>query len=375
MKTIKRILATSLSLRGLAAAALVLGASAQASHAAVTTDPSLGSSFTWDLVGSGAGEHGLAFITFTSDGNFHGYQMLAATPPPTNSASSGRGVTIGRNNGNPPGRNGGGGTNAATQILFGFGPVNGTWGYDSTGKKIIGTLNELVQVSSVVTNYLASTNTVTLVNSQTFETTNVDVVFTNGQATAIVSIDWPHPPPGFTQIYSVDNTHITTAIGSVQTLDTVNFTATASGTKSLTMVCNLGGGKINYHGVPAPSGTTVDLTGDWLGKRRINGSPVTEFFTLTSFQVDNPFPFASDFPDVAEFQNVYFTSNGASDTTTFIGVAMLSQGKNIGFTFKDSDGILRAVIGTLKPTKFGPTAKTKGIEEPLTPINFSATLQ
>jgi hypothetical protein len=374
MKTLKRILATSLSLRGLAAAALVFGASAQASHAAATTDPSLGGSFTWDLQGSGNGERGLMFITFVSDGTFHGYQMLAPVPAGTNSPSSGRGVTTGRNNGGNTGRNGSGGTNQATILLFGFGPVNGTWSLDSTGKQVVGVFNELVQVTSVVTNFLAATNTVTLINSQTFETTNVDVVFTNGQATAVVSIDWAHPPPGFTQIYTVDNSSFTTTIGSVQSLDSGTFTATASGTKRLTMVTKTAIGKVSYRGIAAASGTTVDLTGDWAGKRSVNGGrSLNDFFSLVSIQVNNPFP--SDFPDLAEFQNVYSTSNGASDETTFVGIAMLSQGKNIGFTFKDADGTLRSMIGTLKPTKFGPTANTRGIQDPLNQVTFSATLQ
>ena len=99
----------------------------------------------------------MAFITFTSDGNFHGYQMLSATPPSiggTDSATGGG--SVGRGGGST-GRDGGGvdrggigGGAQQTEIIFGFGPINGTWLTTSKGR-IIGSLNELVQVTSVVT--------------------------------------------------------------------------------------------------------------------------------------------------------------------------------------------------------------------------------
>jgi len=373
MKTLKQFLA-HLSFRGLAMAGALLGASVQ-SDAAVTSDPSQNGSFTWDLLSSGAGEKGLAFMTFTSDGTFHGYQMLAATPPPsagTNSSSDGRGGGSVDRGGGSIGRTGGGGTNGVV-LFFGFSPVNGTWVISSKGK-LVGTLNQTVQVTSVVTNYLASTNTFVLVNGQTSETTNVTVVFATGQPTSVVSVNWPNPPPGFTQSYTLTNTSFTTGIGSTQVSDTVSFTGKAVFNKSLTLVCSTGsGGHITYNGVPAPTGTTVDLSGDWIGTRKQNGTKINEVFSLVSFQVDNPFP--SDFPDIAEFPNLYFTTNGLSGSTGFIGIAMLSRQKHIGFTFNSDGNTLRSMIGTLKPTKFGPTATTKGIEEPNTLVNFTATLQ
>ena len=98
---------------------------------------------------------------------------------------------------------------------------------------------------------------------------------------------------------------------------------------------------------------------------------MNELFHLTSFQVDNPF--VSDFPDITEFQNLYFTTNGIGGSTPFAGVVMLSQQKHVGFTF--TNGLITAVTGTLKPASFGITAKTKGIEEPFNQVNFTATLQ
>ena len=125
------------------------------------------------------------------------------------------------------GRTGGGG-GRVRELLFGFSPVSGTWALDSRGK-IVGFLNELLVVTSVTTNYFASTNTFTLVNSQlTSETTNVTVSFTNGQPDASVVINWPDPSPGFTQDFVLGNTNFTTSVGSVQTLDTVSFTGSSS---------------------------------------------------------------------------------------------------------------------------------------------------
>jgi hypothetical protein len=365
MKTLKQIL-TSLSLRGMAVGALLLGASVQTSQAG-SADPSQGETFTWDLAATGF-ERGMAFITFTSDGNLHGYQMLAVTPPSSNSIAT----TVGRG-GEGVGRNGGGGgAGQVSEIVFGFGPITGTWSLTSRGI-IVGLLNQLVNVTSVQTNFLAGSNNVILVNSQTFETTNVSVVFAAGQATAIVSINWPNPPPGFTQDYTVDNPHVTTSIGTTEISDSASFTGTASGAKRLNLALSTGFGKINYRGVPAANSTTVDLSGNWVGSRMENNHKGNEFFSLFPVQADNPFP--SDFPDIAEFQNLYFSTNGVSENTTFFGIAMVSQQKTVGFTFKDADGNLRAMIGPLKPTKFGTTAKTKGLEEPLNRLDFNATLQ
>src|SRR5690348_18334933 len=103
MKTLKQIL-TSLSLRGMAVGALLLGASVQTSLAG-SADPSQGGAFTWDLEATGF-ERGMAFITFTSDGTLHGYQMLAVTPASSNSVAgaTGRGGGgIGRNGGSGSG--------------------------------------------------------------------------------------------------------------------------------------------------------------------------------------------------------------------------------------------------------------------------------
>lgn len=363
MKTLKQILAR-LSLRGMAAAALLLGASVQTSQAG-SADPSQGDYFTWDLISSGAGQRGMAFITFSNNGTFRGYQLLAAIPSSTNSLTTGRdGSGIGRNG------NGTGGTNAVKNLLFGFGPIDGLWTFNSKGK-IVGFFSEALNVTSVVTNYAASTQFFTLVNGQTSETTNVFVTFTNGQASATVTIAWPNPPPGFNQDYTLANTNFTTQVGSAESTNIVSFTGTAAGSKHLTLLCTTSFGKVTFKGVEATK--SVDLSGNWIGTRSIDGHAANEFFSLVSFQNDNPFP--SDFPDIADFPNLFFTTNGLGAGYTFTGVAMVSQQKQVGFAFINDSGAMRAMMGGLKPTKFGTTAKTKGIEEPLKLVDFTATLQ
>jgi len=367
MKTLKQM--ASLSLKGIAAAALLLGTAVQTSRAgsASPSGPDPEGSFTWDLISSGSGQRGMAFITFSSDGTFRGYQLLAATPANTNSIAIGRdGGSIGR------GGSGSGGTNAIVKnLLFGFGPIDGFWTRNSKGK-IVGLFSEALNVTSIVTNYFASTNSFNLVNSQNaLDTTNILVLFTNGQASASVTISWPDPAPGFNQDYTLANTNFTTQVGSAEGTNIVSFTGMASGTKRLTLLCTTSFGKVTFRGVEATK--SVDLSGDWIGSRPVNGHSANEFFSLTSFQTDNPFP--AEFPDIANFPNLFFTTNGVGAGYTFSGVAMVSQQKKVGFMFINNDGTGRAMMGNLKPTKFGTTANTKGIEEPLNIVNFSATLQ
>jgi len=365
MKTLKQIL-TSLSVRGMAAAALLLGASVQSSQAG-SADPAQGSTYTWDLISSGSGQRGMAFITFSTNGTFRGYQLLAAIPPNTNNVTVGRGGEgVGRDG------NGGGSTNGLVKnLLFGFGPVDGVWTFNSKGK-IIGFFSEALNVTSIVTNYSASTNFFTLVNGQDgSEFTNIFVIFTNGQANATVTISWPDPAPGYNQDYTLSNTNFTTQVGTAESTNIVSFTGTASGGKHLTLLCTTSFGKVTFKGVEATK--SVDLSGNWIGSRRLNGHAVNELFSLTSFQLDNPFP--ADFPDIANFPNLFFTTNGLGAGYSFDGIAMVSQQKQVGFVFMNNDGTMRAMMGSLKATKFGPTATTKGIEAPLNQVDFTATLQ
>src|SRR5579862_7814499 len=91
MKThLKKLLQVAASGAGLAIAALLVGGSVQTS-AAATADPSAGSSFTWDLLSDGSGQKGIAFITFSNDLTFSGYEMWGSAAPNTNTPPDGRG--------------------------------------------------------------------------------------------------------------------------------------------------------------------------------------------------------------------------------------------------------------------------------------------
>jgi hypothetical protein len=362
MKTyLKKLIQASLSWRGMAAAALLLGGSVQTSHA-VSADPSAGSSFTWDLLSKGAGQRGIAFITFSNGSTFRGYQMLAAIPPDTNSSNGGRGITSGR--GGSTGSNG-----KTNNFLFGFSPIDGSWTINSKGQ-IIGFFSEALNVTSTVTNYLATTVLENIVNSQTFETTNLFINFSNGEATVSTNFAWANPP-GYTQFYTFTNNNLTIDISSAEQTNVVSFTGKAVANKHLTLVCSTTFGKVTFSGIPAV--TSLDLSGNWAGSKRENGQQFNELFSLVSFIQDNPF--ASQFPDIANFPNIFFTTNGLGAGYGFTGVAIFSQHKTIGFNFVKDDGTMRATIGTLKPSRNGATAVTEGIEEPLNRVNFNATLQ
>ena len=365
MKTLLKKL--TLSSRGVAVAALLLAGSVQVSQAG-SADPSAGGTFTWDLASKGAGQRGIALITFSNDlsgsrGTFRGYQMLAALPPNTNSASGGRaGTTDGRG-----GAGGGGGK--TNNFLFGFSPIDGIWTIDSKGQ-IVGFFSEALNVTSTVTNFHAVTVSEQIINNQTLETATIFITFTNGQANITTNVAWANPP-GYTQLYTFDNPNSTVDVGSAETTNTVSFVGKAAANKRLTLVCNTTFGKVTFKGVP--SQPSLDLSGNWVGSKRENGQQFNELFSLVSFTQDNPFP--AEFPDIANFNNIFFTTNGVGPGYGFTGVAIFSQNKIVGFTFFNNDGTMRSTIGNLKATKHGPSANTDGIEEPLSRVNFTATLQ
>ena len=364
MKTLlKQLIRTSLSARGIAVAGLLVAGSVQTSQAG-SADPSAGGSFTWDLLSSGSGQRGIALITFNSDRTFRGYQMFAAVPPvsSTNSSGDGRGGNDGRGGS-------GGSTGGTNHFFYGFSPVDGIWQISSKGQ-IVGFFTEALNVTSLATNFQASSVLETIVNNQTAETTNIIINFANGQATVITNFAWPNPA-GYSQIYSFDNKNFTVGVGSAETTNVVSFIGKASSNKRLTLMCNTTFGKVTYTGIPAVP--ALNLTGNWIGSRKLNGLQSSEFFSLVSFSQDNPFPVI--FPDLANFPNVFFTTNGVGAGYGYTGVAMFSQHKTVGFTFFKDDGSIRSTIGSLKATRIGPTANTLGLEEPLNRVNFTATLQ
>jgi hypothetical protein len=370
MKTfLKKLIRASLSPKGLTMAALLVAGSVQTSQAG-SADPSAGSSFTWDLSSHGAGQRGIALITFSNDltsfpprGTFRGYQMLASVPPNTNASTSLRGGSTGRGSSS--------GSSQPKTFVFGFGSIDGTWQFNSKGQ-IVGFFSEPLNVTSTVTNYHPGTVAEAITNNSTAEIATVFITFASGQASITTNIVWVNPP-GYTQEYTFDNPNATLDVGSAEETNTVSFTGMAIADRSISLLCNSSFGKVTFKGIPAPKVPSVDLTGNWVGSKRENGLQMNEFFSLTSFALDNPFPL--EFPDIADFPSLYFTTNGAGPGFGFTGVAMFSQHKTVGFTFFKDDGTMTSTLGSLKATKHGTTAITDGIEEPLNRVNFSATLQ
>jgi hypothetical protein len=367
MKTyLKNLVKASLSLSGLALAAALLGGSTQTSLAKTSDDPSTGSSFTWDLQSKGAGQRGLAFITFSNDQTFRGYQMWASLPPATNSSPNegrGSGSSTGRGNSN-------GSSGKTNEFVFGFSPINGSWTMNPKGQ-IVGFFSVILNVTSEVTNYHAANILETITNAQTFDTTNLFVFFSEGQGTVTTNFAWA-TPPGFIQTYTLQNTNFTVDVASAEQTNSISFTGTSKIGKSLTLVCSTTFGQVTYKGVPQIVGP--DISGQWFGTKRVAKQDFNELFTLVPFSLGNPF--APAYPDISSFPNIYFTTDGTGAGYTFNGIVMLSR-KQIGFTMVEDreDGTLRSTIGSFKFSKKGASAKTDGIQEPLTRINFTADMQ
>jgi hypothetical protein len=111
-------------------AALILSgitAGLSANAQAQTPYPPTGT--VWDCVLSGSGQKGIAFITFSDDRSFSGYQILSSSPESAQDTEGrnlgggiGRGIELNGNTGN---------TN-----VFGFDQFGGPWAYDAKGRVI-----------------------------------------------------------------------------------------------------------------------------------------------------------------------------------------------------------------------------------------------
>jgi hypothetical protein len=366
---LKTFIQASVSVGSLTLAALLVGGSAQNSRAG-TADPSTGSSFMWECQSSGPGQRGLAFITFSNNETFRGYQMWASLPPNTNSSGNdSRGGDDSRGGGTS-----GGSSGHTNNFVFGFSPISGMWSINLK-KQIVGFFSVVLNVTSEVTNYHAGTVFETITNSQTFDIADIFVTFADGQSTVTTNFAWANPP-GFIETYVIPNPNITVAIGSANQTNNISFTGTSSLGRSLTLMCSSTFGRVVYQG--KPTAVASDPTGQWFGTKHQNGQQFNEFFDVQSFAFSNPFPI--DFPDIADFPNIYFTDDGVGPGYNFNGIVMVSKAqKKIGFTFVENPDAaittLRATIGALTANKKGVSGKTKGIEEPLNPITFNANLQ
>jgi hypothetical protein len=100
---------------------------------------------TWDCVVSGA-RNGVAYITFSDDGTFTGYQVLVPTPPPSPRPALVSVAVPGNGLGPKPGL-----PSATNRMQFlGAWPVKGIWGFDSKGR-VIGSFLEVAYSSACAT--------------------------------------------------------------------------------------------------------------------------------------------------------------------------------------------------------------------------------
>ena len=107
---------------------------------------------TWDCLLSGSGQQGIAFLTFSNDFTFSGYQLLVGKQ----SAASSSGASNDE-------RNSGGDVDGFTTLrhgrlcggtnLFGFGSLNGPWRYDNKGR-VMGYFLQIVNQQTTITTNL-----------------------------------------------------------------------------------------------------------------------------------------------------------------------------------------------------------------------------
>src|SRR5262249_25093923 len=95
-------------------------------------DPSGGGANTWDFVFSGSGQTGIAFMNFSSDFTFSGYEVITGTKNavnPSSGSDTGRGGEgdTGRNPGSGGADNGGPSTGNTNLLVVGFADFTGLW--------------------------------------------------------------------------------------------------------------------------------------------------------------------------------------------------------------------------------------------------------
>ena len=301
---------------------------------------------TWDCLMSGSGQQGIAFITFSNDFTFGGYQLLVGKQSAVNSSSA---VS-------PDDRNSGGSTGRSTETtvspvgggtnLFGFGPINGPWRFDTKGR-LVGYFVELLnQQTSITTNY---------------ETTVLETPIYDTNTT---------PPTLIGKSYST-NYSTTFTTNTTATTNAVSFTAKVSSGKHLSLVSSTPYGKVTYNGVPQnQKPIPAPISGSWYGAKKENRQTSVEFFNL--------------FP--TDVLHIYGTTNGQGPGLSFYGYAMVSVQKKMGFAFQTfqgtitnftdaAGGALSATLGGISYPSKGAKANTKGFEQPIIPINFQAQRQ
>jgi hypothetical protein len=301
---------------------------------------------TWDCLLSGSGQQGIAFLTFSNDFTFSGYQLLVGKQSATSANTGGR---------NPGGdaeryaevntNSVGGGTN-----LFGFGPVSGPWRFDEKGR-LIGYFTEILnQQTTITTNF-----TFTQVTTNTY----FNITNTDGSISTV------------TNQTTLINTNTTYMTNTIVTSNAVSFTAKVVPGKRLNLVSSTPFGKVTYKGVPQnKKPIPAPISGSWYGAKKKDRQTIVEFFDLLPTDVNN----------------IYTTTNGQGPGISFYGYSMVSVQKKMGFAFLTFQGVvtnftgaaggdLSAALGGVGYPKKGAKATSKGFEQPITPINFQAQRQ
>ena len=306
---------------------------------------------TWDCVLSGSGQQGIAFLTFSNDFTFTGYELLVGKQSSSSQSSSGTGNSDNPNyrpNSDITGRNDYSSTNAPVGSgtnLFGFGQISGPWHYDNKGR-VIGYFIQIIdQQTTITTNY------------------------------EIVEVSYSTNTPPFTTNVVFYRTNITYLTNTAGTTNGISFSAKVVSGKRLNLVSSTPNGKVTYKGVPQ-SKSPGPIAGSWIGNKKQNKQDIAEFFTLLPTAV----------------RNIYYTTNGEGPGIKFGGVSMVSVQNKMGFAFSTfqnlgtndvpvdangniTGGNLSATIGGLTFPKKGTRANTKGFEQPISPVTFQAQRQ
>ena len=195
---------------------------------------------TWDCLLSGSGQQGIAFLTFSNDFTFSGYQLLVGKQSAAGSSGASNDE---RNSGGDVGRfsdsstdSFGGGTN-----LFGFGSLHGPWRFDEKGRVIGYFLQVVNQQTTITTNY---------------ETTVLSTPIYDTNTT-------PPTVIGYTYTTNYDTTFATNTLA---TTNGISFRAKGVPGKRLNLVSSTPNGKVTYNGVPQnQKPIPAPISGRWYG--------------------------------------------------------------------------------------------------------------
>ena len=296
---------------GVAAAVWALCLSAAQTRA--SGDPSAGDIQTWDCLLSGGGEKGIAYITFTVDGNITGTELLAPSVSSLNSGSSSGGRQIPPGRGEFGGSSSGGGTVTSTNstssstnstggtnvVLFGSGPIQGVWQFDAKSN-IVGSFVRLAAPD------------------------DADVSFTG----TVSSGSKPH----------------------------------------LTLKAAFGTSRGTYSGVVALTETSLKFpdptTNPWFGFKLADGQKTFEQFTLSPdiSGVLGVYDLSGTGPDYQTIGKCLVSSQGR------IGFSVLETNS------VTKSSTLRATMGPFSNTSTAINTHTTGVQEDLNAVTFNPTL-